>query len=123
MVTKNLLIINNNILFDLKSAPFLASILLLFIGLFGKIALPSQHPATLVIVNKSDNTVSLIDAISLVYLGEANTGHNPHEVATSPDGKLAYVTNYGTNVAPGNSISVIDIDKGLEVDKIDLGEY
>ena len=37
------------------------------------------------------------------------TGAGPHEVAVSPDGKRALVTNYGTREIPGNSLTVVDV--------------
>lgn len=44
--------------------------------------------------------------------GEAEsiqTEHVPMGIAISPDGTLAYTANYGTNDAPGDSLSVIDL--------------
>ena len=77
---------------------------------------------TLLVLNKSDNTVSLIDLASRKVIATVSTGVGPHEVAVSPDGKLAVVANYGAQT-PGNSLTVIDIPSKQAVKTIDLGEY
>jgi YVTN family beta-propeller protein len=47
-------------------------------------------------------------------------GRGPHEVVASPDGRTAYVANYGDQV-PNNSISVIDLAAMKETRRVDLG--
>lgn len=53
-------------------------------------------------------------------------GRQPHEVALSDDGRFAYVSNFGLSDAAaregiaGNSISVIDIVRGVELRKFVL---
>ncbi len=53
-------------------------------------------PGTLLVLNKSDNTVSLVDLASKKSVATIPTGNGPHEVAVSPDGRLAVVCNYGS---------------------------
>jgi YVTN family beta-propeller protein len=77
----------------------------------------------LVVLNKSDNTASFVDAKSMKIIGTATTGVGPHEVAVSPDSRFAYVSNYGTGQAPGSTLSVLDLREKKEIGKIDLGEY
>jgi YVTN family beta-propeller protein len=77
----------------------------------------------LVVLNKSDNTASLIDTKTMEVVGTTPTGVGPHEVATAPDGRFAYVANYGSQGAPGHTLSVIDIDEKKAVGTIDLGQY
>jgi len=77
---------------------------------------------TLVVLNKSDNTASLVDAKTLKVIGTAATGDGPHEVAVSPDGRFAYVANYGRQT-PGHTLSVIDLKEQKAAGTIDLGEY
>lgn len=79
-----------------------------------------QKPALLVL-NKSDNTLAIVDPDSLRVIGRVPTGEGPHEVAASPDGKLAFVANYGTGQRPGNTISVIDLESRKEVRRVNLG--
>jgi YVTN family beta-propeller protein len=63
---------------------------------------------TLIVLNKSDNTVSLIDARSGEAQAVLATGAGPHEVAVSPDGTLAVVVNYGHDTG-GNTLTLIDL--------------
>ena len=78
--------------------------------------------ATLLVGNKSDASVSLIDLESGVEVARAETRPGPHEIAVSPGGGVAVVTNYGDS-QPGNTLSVIDVPRGETVSTIDLGEY
>ncbi len=60
-------------------------------------ALPMPALAgTLVVANKSEATVSLVDVASGEVRATLPTGNAPHEVAVSPDSALALVGNYGT---------------------------
>jgi YVTN family beta-propeller protein len=78
--------------------------------------------ATLVVANKSEATVSLIDLGSGKVAATLPVGQGPHEVAVSPDGRLALVANYGQDV-DGHSLTVIDVP-GARVERtIDLEEY
>lgn len=78
---------------------------------------------TLLVLNKSDNTVSLIDLASKKAVATIPTGVGPHEVAVSPDGKIAVITNYGTGQQPGSTLTVIDVPAKNPLKTIDLGEY
>ncbi|WP_421786284.1 YncE family protein [Hyphobacterium sp.] len=62
----------------------------------------------IVIVNKGDDTISILDAASYERAGDVGVGGNPHEVYVSPDGATAYVSDYGG--AQGTTISVVDLD-------------
>lgn len=81
------------------------------------------HAETLVVLNKSDATASLIDLASGVVRATLPTDHGPHEAAVSPDGRFALVGNYGTREKPGSSLTVIDLPTASVVRTIDLGEY
>lgn len=74
----------------------------------------------LLICNKSDDTISFVDSKTLEVLGMTTTGRGPHEVATTPDGKWAFVANYE---GPGNSISLVDIQMMKEVRKIPIDPH
>ena len=101
-------------------------ITLLTVLAFGLIGLHSPSAfaqGTLIVLNKSDNTVSLIDLKSKKSVATVPTGVGPHEAAVSPDGKIAVIANYGAQGQPGNSLTVVDISKKEVVRTIDLGEY
>lgn len=82
-----------------------------------------SQTGTLVVLNKSDHTASLIDLPSRKVVATIATGIGPHEVAVSPDGNLAVVSNYGTGPTPGSSLTVIDLPGKQKRQDIDLGEY
>lgn len=82
----------------------------------------AKDSGTLLVLNKSDNTVSLIDLGTRKTIATVPTGIAPHEVAVSPDGKTAVVANYGAQT-PGNSLTVIDLPGKMATRTIDLGEY
>jgi YVTN family beta-propeller protein len=83
----------------------------------------SLQAATLVVANKSDATVSLVDLGSGKVVATLPVGQGPHEVAVSRDGRLALVANYGTASAPGSTLTLIDVPAAKVVKTIDLGEY
>lgn len=70
---------------------------------------------TLVVGNKGEDTVSLIDVDSGEERARLETGSQPHEVAISPDGTQAAVVAYG-----GTTVDIIDIARAQRVDRIDL---
>lgn len=77
---------------------------------------------TLLVLNKSDNTVSLINLATRKTVATLPTGVGPHEVAVSPNGKIAVIADYGAQT-PGSSLTVIDIPGKKHVKTIDLGQY
>ena len=78
---------------------------------------------TLIVLNKSDHTASLIDIGSRSVIATLPTGTAPHEVTVSPDGKRAVVANYGTGPQPGNSLTVLDLPAKKKLKDIRLGDY
>lgn len=96
----------------------LCSIAMMFLSLpaFGQ-------EGTLIVLNKSDHTASLIDVGSRSVIATLPTGTAPHEVTVSPDGKRAVVANYGTGPQPGNSLTVLDLPAKKKLKDISLGEY
>lgn len=76
----------------------------------------------ILILNKAEATMVIVDASTLEIVAKVPTGDFPHEVAVSADGKTAYVANYGGQ-QPNNSISVIDIPSRKELKRIDLGGF
>ena len=69
------------------------------------LAAPAVPAETLVVANKSDATVSLVDPETRAVRHTLRTGQGPHEVAVSPDGATAVVANYGE----GSTLTVIDL--------------
>lgn len=77
--------------------------------------------AQLLVLNKSDSTLSFMDPASGKASATIPTGEGPHEIELSRDGELAFVSNYGANVA-GNTLSVVDIASRKELRRADLGD-
>jgi DNA-binding beta-propeller fold protein YncE len=87
-----------------------------FIALTAAAALaPAQ---TLLVLNK-EGTLAIVDPASKKILGKVPVGDQPHEVDVSADGKLAFVTNYGTGPA-GNTLSVVDLAARKELHRVDI---
>ena len=95
-----------------------------FLVVFALVAVfsTSGSAGTLVVANKSEATVSLVDTGSGEILATLPTGNAPHEVAVSPNGRLALVGNYGTRDEPGSTVTVIDVGTAKVVKTIDLGD-
>jgi YVTN family beta-propeller protein len=74
----------------------------------------------LLVLNKSENTLVIVDPGSGKVLARMPTGDGPHEIAVSDDGKHAFVTNYGTGQAPGRTISMYDIAAQKEIRRIEV---
>jgi YVTN family beta-propeller protein len=77
---------------------------------------------TLVVLNKSDASASLIDLASGKEAARIPVGDGPHEAAASPDGRIVAVTNYGQKT-PGDSLSVIDVAQAKVLRTIVLEGY
>ena len=73
---------------------------------------------TLLVLNK-EGTLAIVDPASKKILGKVQVGDQPHEVDVSADGKLAFVTNYGTG-AGGNTLSVVDLAARKELHRVDI---
>ena len=80
----------------------------------------TPSPALLVL-HKGENAMAIVDPESGKIAGHVPTGQDPHELAVSADGKLAFASNYsGSSAQGGNSISVIDIAGRKELHHVDL---
>jgi YVTN family beta-propeller protein len=101
-----------------KSIP--ALLLLAFLSAVHSSWAQTPSPA-LLILNKEDDALVIVNPSTLKIAGRISTGNAPHEVAVSDDGGIAVVANYGDQ-QPGNSLSVIDLKSQKELHRVDLGE-
>ena len=76
--------------------------------------------ARLLVLNKEDANLAIVDPVSGTVQGRVPVGQGPHELVTSTDGKIAFASNYGTGPAPGWTISMIDIATRKELRRIDV---
>lgn len=73
---------------------------------------------SLLVLAKSDRTLSVVDPATLKVLGSVPSGPDPHEVVVSTDGRTAYIANYNGG---GNIITVVDLVTMKVLAPIDLG--
>lgn len=78
----------------------------------------TPSPALLVL-SKGDHTLAIVDSATLQVVARMPSGPDPHEVAASADGKLAYISNYGSGAY--NTITVVDLVAQKTLRAIDLG--
>ncbi|MDY7093481.1 MAG: cytochrome D1 domain-containing protein [Acidobacteriota bacterium] len=78
---------------------------------------------TLLVANKSDHTVDLMDLASGESRATLPTGHAPHEITVSPDGQRAVISNYGDREKAGNSLTVVDVGTAKVLSTVELGEH
>ncbi|HEY0078431.1 MAG TPA: hypothetical protein VGB73_07270 [Pyrinomonadaceae bacterium] len=77
--------------------------------------------SVLLVLNKQENSLAIVEPSTLKVVARITVGEGPHEVVASPDGRTAYVCNYGTQQSAGSTLSVIDIAARREIKRIDLG--
>jgi DNA-binding beta-propeller fold protein YncE len=92
--------------------------LVLCAGLAAARAGDTPLPALLVL-HKGENAMVIIEPNTGARLGQAPTGQDPHELAVSEDGAVAFATNYAGR-SGGNSLSVIDIATRMEKHHVEL---
>ncbi|HYX54279.1 MAG TPA: beta-propeller fold lactonase family protein [Candidatus Limnocylindrales bacterium] len=92
----------------------------LCLGLLAIPALAADPHPLLLVLNKPQAKLVIVDPQTRKAIGEVPTGTGPHELAVSADGKLAFVANYGDQT-PGDSLSVIDIENRRELRRVNLG--
>jgi YVTN family beta-propeller protein len=86
-------------------------------ALLARQAVPPANGALLVLA-KADQTLSVVDPATLKVLGRVPSGPDPHEVAVSDDGRVAYIANYNGG---GNIITPVDLVAMKALPPIDLG--
>ena len=94
---------------------------------------PTARADTVVVACKSEFQLALVDPATEKVLVKLPTGRGPHEVAVSPDGRMAYVSNFGRyRVYPAgdtlhdkasNTITVIDLVDRKVKTTFDLGTH
>jgi len=82
----------------------------------------AQTPSpALLVLEKADNSLAIVDPASLQVVARVPAGPDPHEIVASPDGKLAYISNYGGSDSTLNTITVIDLAARKALPPINLG--
>ena len=81
-------------------------------------AQPNVGSGALLVLAKSDLTMSLVDPATLKVVGKVPSGPDPHEIVASSDGRMAYIANYNGG---GNIITPVDLVAMKALTPIDLG--
>ncbi len=81
----------------------------------------STPKIALLVLDKRDNSLAVVDPATLQVIGRAPAGPDPHEVVASTDGRFAYVSNYGGTGSSLHTISVVDLVSQKSLPPIDLG--
>lgn len=76
----------------------------------------------LLVVNKSDSTVSILDPWTGKTRTTVQVDPGPHEVEMLADGQVAAVASYGSRTEPGRYVSLIEVGTGKVISRIDVGE-
>ncbi len=100
--------------------PFNRCLIAAALSLTTLVAAQVPSASRLIVLNKGENTVAIVDPATMKVVARVPTGDGPHEAAVSADGTLVVVANYGAQ-RPGNSLSIIDIDAAKEIRRHDLG--
>lgn len=98
------------------------AILLAFLALGGAGLRAASTPANaLLVLEKEQNTLVIVDPASLTIVARVPVGSNPHEVAVSDDGRTAYISNYDGATGASATIAVVDLAAQKPLNPIDLG--
>lgn len=82
---------------------------------------PAQTPSpALLVLEKDDHSLAIVDPTALKVVARAEAGPDPHEVVASDDGKYAYISNYGAFSNPRHTLSVVDLVAQKALPPIDL---
>lgn len=90
--------------------------------------LASAATAQVLILHKGDDSLGIYHEDSGKLEQKIPTGAKPHEFAVTPDGRFAFVSNYGVDSwtedkQGGNTLTVIDLAARKPAGEIQLGQY
>ncbi len=96
--------------------------ILLFLALVASTRLEaSMLVGTLVVANKTGDSVSFIDLDRGREVARLPVGRAPHELAVSPDGRRVLVGEYGPEDDHGRTVAILDVASATIVGRIDVG--
>jgi YVTN family beta-propeller protein len=92
------------------------------IALLAALPASAQTPSpALLVLAKSEAMLAIVDPASLQVVERVPVGPDPHEIVASPDGTLAYISNYGGLDSELHTITVVDLVNRKPLPAIDLG--
>ena len=104
-----------------SSGRWAACVAALMMLAFGTSALAQTPSPALLVLEKSDNAMAMVDPASMKIVARVPAGTDPHEIVASTDGRVAYISNYGGTDSDLHTISVVDLLAHKELPAIDLG--
>ena len=82
----------------------------------------AQIPSpALLVLEKNDRSLAIVDPATLKIVGRVPAGEDPHEVVASEDGKYAYISNYGAFQTPQHTLSIADLSAQKALPAFELG--
>ena len=83
----------------------------------------AQTPSpALLVLEKSDEKLAIVDPATQKVVGRVPSGGAPHEVIASDDGKFAYISNYASQEAGQlKTLGVVDLTAQKTLTPVDLG--
>jgi YVTN family beta-propeller protein len=102
----------------MKIKTLLFILVVLLMRACGLDAQTAPESALLILANE-DNTLLIVNPVSLKVTAKLLVGPDPHEVIASTDGTTAYISNYGGGLY--NTLTVVDLPAKRVLPTIDLG--
>jgi YVTN family beta-propeller protein len=93
-------------------------VILLFIS---EVAVAQTPSPALLVLEKDDRSLAIVDPISLRIVSRISAGEDPHEIVPIGEGTVAYISNYGAFSIPQHTLSVIDLVAQKALPAVDLG--
>jgi YVTN family beta-propeller protein len=92
-------------------------------GLTAAMSVGAQTPSpALLVLEKSDEKLAIVDPASLKVVGRVPSGGAPHEVVASEDGKFAYISNYASQqLGQLKTLGVVDLTAQKAMPPVGLG--
>ncbi len=78
-----------------------------------------RSKSMLLVLAKKDEKLAIVNPATLQVIAKVPAGGNPHEVIASPDGRTAWISNYGNGSL--HTITVVDLAQRKVEKTIDLG--
>src|SRR4029077_15951218 len=93
----------------------LSAVRLVVVLFFSSLAVGQTPSPALLVLEKEDKSLAIVDPATLKIAVRAPAGEDPHEVVVNQDGSRAYITNYGGYRAPPKNLSILGLhlQKGL----------
>src|SRR5271169_1789663 len=110
-----------------RAGNFLVGVIVSFLLLLASLteiasAVAQTSSPALLVLEKSDEKLAIVDPATLKVLGRVPSGGAPHEVIASDDGKFAYISNYASQeLGQLKTLSVVDLTAQKALPPVDLG--